>query len=55
LCGLPKVDPPILDPDLTSHKFAIFIPDNDAGYEAAKAEQLLKQVGGHDVRRVADY
>ncbi len=25
-CRLPSVDPPVLDPDLTSHKFAIYFP-----------------------------
>jgi len=55
VCGLPKLDPPIIDPDLTSHKFALFIPENDTNYDAACAEQLLKQVGAQDVRRIAEY
>ena len=25
-CRIPAVDPPVLDPDLTSHKFAIYFP-----------------------------
>ena len=54
-CRLPKIDPPILDPDLTSHKFAIFIPDNDINFDATRAEQLLRQVGGKDVRRISEY
>ena len=54
-CRLPKVDPPIIDPDLTSHKFAIFIPSTEANYDAAKAEQLLRQVGAKDVRRISEY
>ena len=37
--GLPKVDPPTIDPDLTSHKFALWIP-NSAG-DAAKGEGSL--------------
>ena len=28
-CDLPKVDPPVLDPDLTSHKFALYCPAQD--------------------------
>lgn len=54
-CRLPKVDPPIIDPDLTSHKFALFIPDNDVGYDAGRAEQLLRQVGAKEVRRISEY
>ena len=26
-CGLPKINPPVIDSDLSSHKFAIFIPE----------------------------
>ena len=52
---LPKVDPPIIDPDLTSHKFAIFIPENDVNYDSARAEQLLKSLGATEVKRIAEY
>lgn len=55
VCGLPKVDPPIIDPDLTSHKFALFIPETEAGYDPAKAEQLLKSLGAAEVKRIAEY
>lgn len=53
--GLPKIDPPIIDPDLTSHKFAIFIPENDVNYDAARAEQMLKGLGAQEVRRISEY
>ena len=52
---LPKIDPPIIDPDLTSHKFAIFIPENEVNYDAARAEQLLKSLGAKEVKRIAEY
>ena len=52
---LPKVDPPIIDPDLTSHKFAIFIPENEVGYDANRAEQLLMGLGAFEVRRITEY
>ena len=55
LCRLPKVNPPILDPALTSHRFAIFIPATEANYDAARAEQMLKGLGGEDVRRISEY
>ena len=55
LCGLPKVDPPIIDPDLTSHKFALFIPETEAGYDPVRAEQLLKSLGAVEVKRIAEY
>lgn len=51
ICGLPKVDPPVIDPDLTSHKFGLFIPDNDTGYDAAKVEQLFRSLGASDVKK----
>jgi hypothetical protein len=40
--GLPKLDPPIIDPDLTCHKFAIFIPENDVGFQREKVEKLFR-------------
>ncbi len=55
LCGLPKIDPPILDPDLTSHKFAIFIPEGDTGFDRVRTEQHLKSVGASNVRYVSNY
>jgi len=54
-CRLPKVDPPIIDPDLTSHKFAIFIPETDVGYDAGRVEKLLRQTGAKEVRRISEY
>ena len=55
LCGLPKIDPPVIDPDLTSHKFAIFIPENDVGYNAERCEQLLKSLGAVETKRISAY
>lgn len=53
-CGLPKVDPPIIDPDLTCHKFAVFIPANDVGYDEARLTQLFKDMGATEVKK-AEY
>lgn len=49
LCGLPKVDPPIIHPDITSHKFCLFIPENDQGYDEAKAREFLKGLGATEI------
>lgn len=54
-CKMPKLDPPIIDPDLTCHKFALFIPESDVGYDVNRAEQLLKQAGATEVRRISEY
>lgn len=51
LCGLPKVDPPILDPDLSSHRFALWVPESEAGFDADKVQEFLKGLGAKDVRR----
>jgi hypothetical protein len=55
LCGLPKIDPPIIDRDLTSHKFALFISENDAKYNAAQIEQMFRAAGADEVRKIAEY
>lgn len=51
LAGLPKVEPPVIDPDLSSHKFALFIPQTEPGFEAGKVEQMFKQLGAVEVKR----
>jgi hypothetical protein len=51
LCGLPQVEPPVIDPALSSHKFGLFIPTNDSGYEAGKVEQLLRSLGANEVKK----
>jgi hypothetical protein len=51
ICGLPQVDPPVIDPDLSCHKFGLFVPDNDTGYEASKVEQLFRSLGAADVKK----
>jgi hypothetical protein len=55
LCGIPRVDPPIIDKDITCHKFAIFIPENDVGYSADRAEKLLKDLGAVEIKKMAEY
>ena len=51
ICGLPKVDPPVIDPDLTSHRFAIFVPEGSGGSDTAKIEDLLRECGAKEVRQ----
>lgn len=50
-CGMPKMDPPVIDPDLSSHKFAIFIPYNDIGYDESKLEGMFKDLGATEVKK----
>ena len=51
VCGLPKVDPPTIDPDLTCSKFALFIPEADKAYDSGKIEELFKSLGAENVRQ----
>ncbi len=50
-CGLPQVDPPVIDPDLSSHKFGLFIPQSDSGFDTTKVEQMLRDLGAADVKQ----
>ena len=50
-CKIPRIDPPMIDPDLSSHKFAIFIPFNDTGYDEAKIEKMFKELGALEVKK----
>jgi hypothetical protein len=40
--ALPHHNPPDIDPDLTSHKFAIYVPEDDKGYDAAQLTKILE-------------
>jgi hypothetical protein len=51
VCGLPKVNPPIIHPDLTSHKFGIFIPSDDMGYNESKVTEMLKGLGASEIKK----
>ena len=46
-CGLPKVNPPVLDKDLTSHKFAVYCPV--AGNNKNQVEQKLKELSADKI------
>lgn len=48
---MPRVNPPIIDPDLSSHKFAIFIPHNDTGYDESRIESMFKDLGATEVKK----
>jgi hypothetical protein len=36
---------------LSSHKFALFIPENDNGFNASKVEQMFRELGAVEVKR----
>lgn len=55
LSGIPKVDPPIIDLDLTCHKFAIFIPENDVAYNADRVERLFQDLGAVEIKKSAEF
>jgi len=50
LAGLPKVNPAIIDPDLTSHKFGLFVPEDAQGFDRSKVESLFKSMGADEVK-----
>jgi hypothetical protein len=53
-CGLPQIDPPVIDPAFTSHKFGLFIPEDDTGFNSAQIEKILRDAGAVEVKR-AEY
>ncbi len=50
-CGLPQIDPPVIDPALSSHKFALFVPETDTGFNEAGVEQMMRDLGAVEVKR----
>ena len=55
LCGLPKIDPPIIDPDITSHKFALWVPDTEINYNGEQIENFFKELGAIEVKHLGEY
>lgn len=55
LCGIPKKTVPPIDKDLTCHKFAIFIPENDEGYNFDRLDKMLKELGATEVKKVLEF
>lgn len=47
-CGLPHIEPPVIDRDLSSHKFALFVSEKDCPKE--KAKSLFQSVGAEEVK-----
>ncbi|MBC7464745.1 MAG: DUF3341 domain-containing protein [Bdellovibrio sp.] len=52
---MPRIDPPVIDKDLTSHKFAIFIPETDTGYSEDRISKLFNELGANEIKKVSEY
>ncbi len=50
LCGLPQVDPPVIDATLSSHRFGLFVPEDDTGFNSAQIEKLMRDLGAIEVK-----
>ncbi|QLY26909.1 DUF3341 domain-containing protein [Bdellovibrio sp. KM01] len=50
-CKMPRIDPPVIDPDLSCHKFAIFVPHNDVTYDETKLTNMFKELGAVEVKK----
>lgn len=55
LCGMPGKTTPVIDLDLTCNKFAVFVPENDMGYNFERVEKLLKDLGAAEVKKVVEF
>ncbi|MDE0518635.1 MAG: DUF3341 domain-containing protein [Bdellovibrionales bacterium] len=48
-CGIPSVDPPVLDKDLTSHKFALYFNLKDKKSSSEELEKELLALGAEKI------
>ena len=48
-CGIPSVDPPVLDKDLTSHKFALYFNLKDKKQSSEHLKKELTDLGAEKV------
>lgn len=49
-CRLPNLKPIVLDPEITSHSFALFIEARDRHYDEKILGTLFKSLGAYEVR-----
>ena len=54
-CGLPRINPRVADPSLTSHSFGLFILDSDPLYGEKQVAQLFQELGAKKVLPVSNY
>ncbi|MBE7411646.1 MAG: DUF3341 domain-containing protein [Leptospiraceae bacterium] len=52
ITGLYKFDRKPIHPDVTSHRFALWIPSNVAGYNESEVIQFIKSLGAKEVQVV---
>lgn len=52
VCGLPKVNPPVGDKDLTCHKFGVFVSSLDKKYDFKKVEGVMKPLSPEKIKEV---
>lgn len=48
VCGIPHIEPPIIDKDLTCHKFALFVPEKD--HPKDKVKKIFEQVKAPEIK-----
>jgi len=51
VCGLPQVDPPVIDPALSSHKFGIWVPEGSKNFNGPQLEQIFRDHGAVDIKK----
>jgi Protein of unknown function (DUF3341) len=55
LCGMPSSTVPVIDKDLTCSKFAIYVPENDRGFNYDRLEKLLNELGAAEIKKVSEF
>ena len=54
-CRLPKVNPRIADPSLTSHCFGVFILESDPLYNEKEIAKVFQELGAEKVKPISNY
>ena len=50
-CGIPKINPPVIDPDLTCNKFCVFVPSSEKNFDEKKLEEFFRGLGADVVKK----
>jgi len=52
VCRIPNLKAKVLDPELTNHRFAIFVSKHQKGFEVTEVKKMFAELGAYDVKVV---
>lgn len=55
VCGMPRFRVNVHDPDLTSHKFALFVSEYSQNYDKGRVSEALQSLGAESIKDIVEF